>query len=152
MRTKRLNQQVNRNQHRFPEDFAFTLTPSEKAEVVAKCNHLQALKFSQVMPRAFTEHGAIMAASVLNTPIAVQASILVVRAFVRLRAGLATRQELVGKLGELEKKIGTHDTQIRASLRGDPGINDPAAAPDGASVIGRRHEDRAMPFMRGESR
>ena len=54
-----------------------------------------------------------MAASVLNTPIAVQASILVVRAFVRLRAGLATRQELVGKLGELEKKIGTHDTQIR---------------------------------------
>jgi hypothetical protein len=65
--TKRLNEQVRRNAERFPEDFLFQLTPEEKAEVVAKCDHLAKLKFSPVLPFAFTEHGAIMAASVLNS-------------------------------------------------------------------------------------
>jgi hypothetical protein len=65
--TKRLNEQVKRNASRFPSDFAFLLTPQEKAEVVANCDHLAHLKFSPVLPRAFTEHGAIMAANVLNS-------------------------------------------------------------------------------------
>jgi ORF6N domain-containing protein len=111
--TKRLNQQVNRNPNRFPEDFAFTLTPSEKEELVAKCNRLRGLKFSTVMPRVFTEHGSIMAASVLNTPVAVRASIMVVRAFVRMRTMLAAHQDISARLVELEKKIGRHDTHIR---------------------------------------
>ena len=63
--TRRLNQQVRRNPNRFPEDFMFQLTEGEKNEVVANCNHLAGLKFSPVLPVAFTEHGAIMAASVL---------------------------------------------------------------------------------------
>lgn len=65
--TKRLNEQVRRNLDRFPEDFMFQLTAKEKAEVVANCDHLAKLKFSPVLPHAFTEHGAIMVASVLNT-------------------------------------------------------------------------------------
>jgi hypothetical protein len=64
--TKRLNEQVRRNRDRFPGDFMFQLTANEKAEVVANCDHLAKLRFSPVLPNAFTEHGAIMAASVLN--------------------------------------------------------------------------------------
>ena len=111
--TKRLNQQVNRNRERFPEDFAFALTSSEKAELVANRNRFQTLKHSTVMPRVFTEHGAVMAASVLNSPIAVQASIQVVRAFVRLRSILAANKDLSAKFSELEKIVGSHSTQIR---------------------------------------
>jgi hypothetical protein len=80
--TKRLNEQVKRNRGRFPADFMFQLTAKEKTEVVANCDHLSKLKFSPVLPNAFTEHGAIMVASVLNTPRAIQTSVLVVRAFV----------------------------------------------------------------------
>ena len=65
--TKRLNEQVKRNRERFPARFMFQLTAEEKAEVVANCDHLRNLKFSPVLPNAFTEHGAIMAATVLNT-------------------------------------------------------------------------------------
>ena len=79
--TKRLNEQVKRNKERFPERFMFRLTANEKAEVVANCDHLQKLKFSPVLPYAFTEHGAIMAATVLNTSRAIQVSIYVVEAF-----------------------------------------------------------------------
>jgi hypothetical protein len=110
--TKRLNEQVKRNQERFPPDFMFQLTKGEKDEVVANCDHLQKLKFSSVLPNAFTEHGAIMAASVLNTKRAVQASIYVVRAFVKLRQMLAPYKELMGKLDQLERKLETHDKQI----------------------------------------
>ncbi|MGZ8431422.1 MAG: ORF6N domain-containing protein [Candidatus Deferrimicrobiaceae bacterium] len=77
--TARLNEQVKRNRHRFPDDFMFRLNPIEKAEVVAKCDNLLRLKFSPVLPFAFTEHGAIMAASVLNSHRAVEISVYVVR-------------------------------------------------------------------------
>ena len=58
--TKRLNEQVKRNLRRFPEDFMFRLTPEERAEVVARCDHLSTLRFSKALPHAFTEHGALM--------------------------------------------------------------------------------------------
>ena len=111
--TKRLNQQVKRNSNRFPEDFMFQLTQEEKAEVVANCNHLSRLKFSPALPHAFTEHGPIMAASVLNTPRAIEVSIFVVRAFVRLRQALATHKGLARKLAELERHLGSHDEQFK---------------------------------------
>ena len=69
--TKALNQAIRRNAGRFPPDFMFRLTKEEKLEVVTNCDHLQNLKFSPVNPRAFTEHGAIMAAGVLNSPKAI---------------------------------------------------------------------------------
>jgi hypothetical protein len=112
--TKRLNEQIRRNQARFPDDFVFRLTPEEKSEVVANCDHLSNLKFSPALPLAFTEHGAIMAASVLNSPRAIETSILVVRSFIRLREILITHKELTRKLEESERRIEAHDEQIVA--------------------------------------
>ena len=111
--TKRLNEQVRRNHDRFPDDFMFQLSETEKAEVVANCDHLEKLKFSHTLPYAFTEYGAIMLATVLNSSIAVQASIQIVRVFVRLRQMLASNKELAYKLGQLEQKIEKHDGEIR---------------------------------------
>ncbi len=112
--TKRLNEQVKRNQERFPADFAFRLTQEEKAEVVANCDHLNRLKFSSTLPHAFTEHGAIMAASVLNTPRAIDVSIYVVRAFVKVRQWLSMHKQLARKLEDLERKVAVHDDSIRS--------------------------------------
>lgn len=112
--TKRLNEQIRRNRDRFPNDFMFRLTAREKSEVVANCDHLSQLKFSTVLPYAFTEHGAIMAASVLNTRRAIDASIFVVRAFVKLREMLATHKELAQKLVDLERRFEDHDESIGA--------------------------------------
>ena len=102
--TKRLNEQIRRNKHRFPRDFVFQLTSAERDEVVANCDHLARLRFSPNLPYAFTEHGAIMAASVLNTPRAVDVSVFVVRAFIRLRDAIAANKKLMRKLDELEQK------------------------------------------------
>lgn len=108
--TKVLNQAVKRNKERFPVDFMFQLTKEEKDEVVTICDHLKRLKFSPTLPYAFTEHGAIMLATILNSPVAVRASIQVVRAFVRLRQMLASNAELARKLDGLERK---YDAQFK---------------------------------------
>jgi hypothetical protein len=110
--TKRLNQQVKRNRGRFPDDFVFQLTAEEKAEVVAKCDHLTKLKYAKTLPYAFTEHGAIMAAGVLNSERAVEVSIFIVRAFVRLRRAISEHKELAGKIAQLERHLGDHDEAI----------------------------------------
>lgn len=112
--TKRLNEQVKRNRDRFPDDFMFQLTAAEKTEVVAKCDHLAKLKYSLTHPYAFTEHGAIMLAAVLNTPWAIEVSVFVVRSFVRLREIVTTHKALDQKLAEVESKIDTHDEAIRS--------------------------------------
>jgi len=112
--TKRLNEQVKRNKGRFPEDFMFKLTKKEKQELVANCDHLIRLKYSPVMPNAFTEHGAIMLAAVLNSQKAIEMSLFVVRAFIRLREIISTHKELAQKLKELELKIDSHDQHIQA--------------------------------------
>ena len=104
----------------------FQLTAEEKAEVVANCDHLHRLKFSPVLPFAFTEHGAIMAASVLNTPQAVQMSVFVVRAFVRLRQLLASNAALARKLAALEKK---YDAQFKVAFDAIRKLMTPEAKP-----------------------
>ena len=111
--TKRLNEQVRRNSDRFPPDFRFQLTAAEKAEVVANCDHLAKLKFSPQLPFAFTEHGAIMAATILNSVRAVEISVFVVRAFVKLRQFVLNYKDLSAKLLDLERKVGAHDDSIR---------------------------------------
>ena len=110
--TRVLNQAVKRNIERFPEDFMFQLTATEKMEVVTNCDHLAKLKFSPSLPYAFTEHGTIMAASVLNSPRAVEISVHVVRAFVHLRELVSSHKELSQKLNQLERKVGAHDRAI----------------------------------------
>ena len=112
--TKRLNEQVKRNRNRFPLDFMFQLTSKEKAEVVANCDHLAKLKFSPAKPFAFTEHGAVMVASVLNSKMAIEVSVYVVRAFVKVREVLGAHSELAQKLTELERRVESHDTHIRS--------------------------------------
>lgn len=115
--TKALNQAVKRNIERFPEDFMFRLTKTEKSEVVTNCDHLDRLKFSPALPYAFTEHGATMAATVLNSPRAVRVSVFVVRAFVQLRAMLVQNKQLAAKLVDLERKVGDHDQRIVALIQ-----------------------------------
>jgi hypothetical protein len=110
--TKAFNQAIKRNRDRFPSDFMFRLTKEEKAEVVTNCDHLKNLKFSPVLPAAFTEHGAIMAATVLNTQRAITVSVYVVRAFVKLREMLSTQEDFARKLEELEKKLVAHDEKF----------------------------------------
>ena len=109
--TKRLKEQVRRNMDRFPADFMFELTPEEKAEVVANCDHLKKLRFSPYLPFAFTEHGALMLANVLNSQQAVQVSVQIVRAYVRLRALLSSNAGLARQLEAMEKK---YDRQFKA--------------------------------------
>ena len=110
--TKVFNQAVKRNQDRFPEDFMFRLTPDEKAEVVTNCDHLRKLKYSNVLPSAFTEHGAIMAATVLNSDRALKVSLFVVRAFLKLREMVGTQKEFASKLEQLERKFSEHDEKF----------------------------------------
>jgi hypothetical protein len=117
VQTKRLNEQVKRNKDRFPKDFMFQLSPEEKAEVVAICDHLSKLKFSKALPYAFTEHGAVMAASVLNSPRAIEVSVFIVRAFVKLRRFISEHKELARKVAHLERQLVDHDQRILAIVQ-----------------------------------
>lgn len=105
VKTKRLNEQIKRNKERFPGDFVFQLTQAEKEEVVANCDHLKKLKFSSTLPLAFTEHGAVMAATVVNSRLAIETSILVVRTFIHAREILSEHRELRQRLDRLEEKV-----------------------------------------------
>jgi hypothetical protein len=127
--TKALNQAVKRNLDRFPGDFRFQLTAAEKLEVVTTCDHLARLKFTRNLPYAFTEHGALMAASVLNTSRAIEVSVYVIRAFVKLRVLLSTHKELAGKLAELERKVASHDTAIQSLVSAIRRLTEPSPAP-----------------------
>jgi hypothetical protein len=110
---KVLNQQVKRNRERFPADFVFRLTAKEhevlRSQIVTSKKTRGGRRYT---PYAFTEHGAIMAATVLNSEQAVQMSVFVVRAFVRVREMLATNRRLAGKIDELENRLDSHDSVI----------------------------------------
>ncbi|MGD0059110.1 MAG: ORF6N domain-containing protein [Verrucomicrobiia bacterium] len=133
--TRRLNEQVKRNADRFPEDFLFQLTPKEweilksdigtsSAQVLAaegaKSNWSQFATSSKrhrgaaYRPFAFTEHGAIMAATVLNSPEAVKMSLYVIRAFVQMRETIATNVAILKRLAEIDKTLLSHDHALRA--------------------------------------
>jgi ATP-dependent Clp protease ATP-binding subunit ClpA len=119
--TARLNEAVKRNVERFPEDFMFQLTAPEQAALMSQFATSKTGRGGhRKLPRAFTEHGAIQAANVLNSPRAVEMGVHVVRAFVRLRELLASNQELARRLDQLEariaKKLVSHDEAIAAIL------------------------------------
>lgn len=129
VQTRVLNQAVKRNRDRFPDDFMFRLTRQEKQEVITKCDHLKRLKFSPTLPYAFSEHGTLMLASVLNSPIAVQVSIQIVRVFIRMREAIASHKDIRRRLDAFEKKYDVHDAQvkevfdaIRALMEPPPGV------------------------------
>lgn len=116
--TKRFNEQVRRNTARFPADFMFQLTAEEYQSLRSQFATLKAGRgqHRKYLPYAFTEHGAIMAATILNSPRAVEMSVYVVRAFVKLRELLASNAALARKLDELERKYQHHDKAITAIL------------------------------------
>jgi len=111
---KRLNQQVTRNAKRFPSDFLFRLSRTDHENLrlhfaTSSSRH----GGRRYMPHAFTEHGAIMAATVLNSKRAIEMSIFVVRAFVRMREALTANQQIVAKLAEIEQRLEGHDIELQ---------------------------------------
>jgi hypothetical protein len=127
--TKRLNEQLKRNRPRFAADFAFQLTVQEfgtlKSQIATSSSHGGKRK----LPWVFTEHGALMLASVLNSAIAVQASVRVVRAFVRLREMVAGNAQLAAKLEELERRFDSHDEAIANLFAALKQLVEPTDAP-----------------------
>jgi phage regulator Rha-like protein len=103
--TRQLNQAIKRNLDRFPDDFAFQLEPQEVAALRSQIVISKGHGGRRYVPIAFTEHGAIMVANVLNSPRAVQMSVFVVRAFVKMREVLAENRHLAEKLAELERRL-----------------------------------------------
>lgn len=135
---KRLNQQVKRNANRFPSDFVFQVKPNDLRLQIATSNAKTKSRGNpqastrggrRYRPYAFTEHGAIMAATVLNSKRAVEMSIFVVRAFVRMREALATNQKIVAKLKELEQRVGDHDADIQEIVDAIHEMMKPPVAP-----------------------
>lgn len=110
--TKYLNRQVKRNINRFPKEFMFRLTKREKNELVTNWHRFKALKHSTTLPKAFTEHGVVMLAAVLNSRLAITISILVVKTFIRLRYFVLTHKKLANKLKMLEMRVDKHDEEI----------------------------------------
>jgi hypothetical protein len=117
--TKRLNEQVKRNVRKFPVDFMFQLT-RDKARVLGRLRSQDAtLKQGQHikhLPYAFTEHGAIQAANILNSEAATEMSVHVVRAFVRLRLMVVNHKAISAKFAEIEVRVGAHDKQLIAVI------------------------------------
>jgi len=141
---RNLNQQVKRNAPRFPDDFVFQLTAEDAANlksqnVISSSGH----GGRRHLPYAFTEHGAIMAASVLNSQRAVEMSIFVVRAFVRMREALASNQQILSKLTELERQVEGHDVSIQELVEAIRGLMEPPPASGrkiGFSLAAAAHE------------
>jgi hypothetical protein len=129
--TRRLNEQVKRNADRFPVDFLFLLSAGEFAGLqtqgvvtadgrMALRSQIATLKrgqHSKYLPHAFTEHGAIMAATVMNSPEAVAMSVFVVRAFVRMREHLAANAAILKRLAEIDRTLLEHDAALRDVYR-----------------------------------
>jgi phage regulator Rha-like protein len=129
---KRLNEQVKRNHQRFPSDFMFQLTVKEHDALrsqIATSNKSRGGR--RYPPYVFTEHGAIMAATVLNSKRAIQMSVFVVRAFVRLREMLSANRQLAGKIVELESRLNTNDSVLVELLRAIKDLMEPKAVSSG---------------------
>lgn len=110
--TMRLNEQFRRNRKRFPKDFAYQLTRDEFTTLISQSAISSSHGGRRKLPWVFAEHGAIMLASVLSSPVAIQASVRVVRAFVHLREMVAANAQLASKLKDLERRLDSHDEAI----------------------------------------
>jgi len=119
VKTSRLNEQVRRNADRFPDDFLLRLTNQEVASLRSHFAILNAGRgrHRKYPPLAFTEHGAVMVATILNSPRAAAMSVYIVRAFVRLRAMLDTSAQLARKLDTLEKSVAVMDADSKRQFK-----------------------------------
>lgn len=156
--TKRLNEQYRRNCERFPEDFAFQLTRREWAALISQVTTPQSLPNlrsqnatsswhggRRYLPLAFTEHGALMAANILNSPRAVAMSVYVIRAFVRMREDLAANSAILRRLAEIDKTLLVHDVTLREVLQKlRPLLEPPPPSPK--PEIGFHVKEDAVPY------
>ena len=125
---KRFNEQVRRNLRRFPPDFMFQLENQEFA-ILRSQFATSSWGGRRYPPFVFTEHGAIMAASILNSSRAIEVSVYVVRAFVQMREALVAHKEIGKRLDELERKVGTHDRAVGQILEAIRQLTLPPGAP-----------------------
>ena len=128
VQTKRLNEQVRRNAQRFPQEFSFTLTNQEVAILKSQIA-TSSWGGRRKPPRVFTEHGAIMAATVLNSPRAIEMSVYLVRAFIQLHNTLSANAEIAKRLDQLQRKVGAHDQAILEILQALRQLTQLAVAP-----------------------
>lgn len=143
--TKHLNQQFRRNHGRFPEGFAFELTREEVAQMRSQfvtSSRRNTLRF----PVVFTEHGAIMLAMVLKSPIAAEAGVRIVRAFVYLREQLKSNRELSRKFAELEKRLNGHDESLAALFEAIRQLLEPPTPGESKREIGFHIREQAPPY------
>ncbi|WEK20315.1 MAG: ORF6N domain-containing protein [Candidatus Pedobacter colombiensis] len=110
--TKRLNEQVKRNQKRFPDDFMFQITKEEKEMIILKFSHHAPMKYSAALPYVFTEHGAVMLASVLNSDKAIEVNIQIVRVFIQIRQVLLDNIELRLEIASIKNKVDNQNKNI----------------------------------------
>ena len=143
--TARLNEQVKRNPDRFPPDFVFPLSRQEFTALISQNATSKGRGGRRKLPNVFTEHGAIMAANVLNSGRAIEVSVYVVRAFVRLREMTAANKEVTAKLAELEQRVSGHDDAIRSLVTAIRRLMEsPSSAP--RRRIGFRVEERGPAY------
>ncbi|MEW6305393.1 MAG: ORF6N domain-containing protein [Verrucomicrobiota bacterium] len=151
---KRLNEQVKRNSLKFPSDFAFQLVRQEVAQIRSQfatgfpevwAQISAGLKYNpKYRPWVFTEHGALMLATVLNSPVAIEASVRVVRAFVLMREHLAAHTELAHKLNELEQRVSGHDQAVGDLFEAIRSLVEPP--PDERKEIGFHMRETPIPY------
>jgi hypothetical protein len=153
IQTKALNQAVKRNLSRFPPDFLFRLTLEEldsiRSQIVTASKRSQSATGSKRnirhRPFAFTEHGALMAANLLNSPRAVAMSVYVIRAFVRMREELAANAAILKRLAEIDKTLLLHDTALRDIYQKLRPLLEPPPAPP-KPQIGFHVKEDAAPY------
>jgi cell division protein FtsB len=144
--TGQLNQALKRNLARFPSDFAFQLDRQEFVNLISQIVISRSYGGRRTLPWVFTEHGAIMLASVLNSPVAVEASVRVVRAFVYLREQLMANRELARKFAELEKRLDAQDESIAALFEAIRRLLEPPTAEEARKEIGFHIRETAPPY------
>ena len=171
--TKRLNEQFRRNSERFPQDFAFQLTPGEWADLKSQANSSQGLTSSKpqfeasgpsaasnrsqfatgsqkhrdprFLPIAFTEHGALMAAYILSSPRAAAMSVYVIRAFVKMREDLVANAAILKRLAEIDKTLLVHDSALREIYQKLRPLLEPPPQPP-KPEIGFHVKEDAVPY------
>ena len=141
--TSQLNQALKRNAGRFPTDFAFQIERQEFANLISQSVISSSYGGRRTLPWVFTEHGAIMLASVLSSPVAVEASVRVVRAFVFLREQLLANRELARKFAELEQRMTAHDESISALFEAIRRLLEPPDASEPKREIGFHMREEA---------
>jgi len=150
VQTRALNQAVKRNGDRFPQDFMFHLREDEAAEVLRLRSQTVILKAGRgqhrkYLPYAFTEHGALMAANILNSPRAVAMSVYVIRAFVKMREDIAANAAILRRLAVIDRTLLVHDVTLREVLQKLRPLLEPPPQPP-KPEIGFHVKEDAVPY------